>query len=881
MGDLMNLFKTSILGVGILLGASAASAHVDIIGPTGGTLVGNLAGIAGNCDVGYDVKIFVTDINGTMTPTAIFSCSSSGWYSGNLDLSNMVSGSLKVKAYQFINSVNVAYYVDITKKPATASTPPPVIPPPVVVEKQGYVDIIGPSAGDLVTSSLGIAGNCGAGVSVKVIVTDANSAATPAVNLTCASNGWFSGNVDLSSLASGALTVKTTQLINGSTYAANVGVTKKSSTTTPPPPVTPPPVVPPPVAVEKQGYVDIIGPSAGDSFSNSMGIAGNCGAGVSVKVVVTDANNAVTPAVNLACSNNGWFSGSVDLSSMTGGSLKVKTTQLINGSTYAANVVVNKKSGTTAPPPPPPPANSASYEFPSSPVGTASVGIRTVSTFNNISLYYKPSDGSVSREALVRYRVKGTSAFSQAQSLWFDKRLPAEMGGVTERSQEYRGSIVGLNSGTTYEVEVFLTGVSLVAKATVATMSENFPIAKTVVVNSSNKMLTITEGGSPSGYVLYTAAAGGSTLDVANLELYNINVQASYVIIRGFTLKGAQQQSIHLRSVVSDVVIENNDISGFGRLSADGFAVNGDAGIGSESFGSNDIQRLIVQRNTFHHPRYDANSWDKEPRPDYGGSTHPAGAQSIYINRLTGQFIFRFNTVYSDDTHYFNDCVGGESNFSWTDGFPGNDADIHDNNLSYCWDDGIESEGTNQNVRVYNNFTEKTYIAHAMSSTSIGPLYVFRNTSGGHQYGPNREALSTGYGFKAQGVQAFGGRVYLYHNTMLIPQLAAVSDFGKSLQGMVTRNNIFRSTAGGKTIVDKTNAPDTDVNYDLVDGMMDTLNSSQERNGIFAIPLFDMSMPVTRRGLLPTSPGYDAGVRLPNFNDGYRGVAPDMGATER
>jgi hypothetical protein len=87
----------------------------------------------------------------------------------------------------------------------------------------------------------------------------------------------------------------------------------------------------------------------------------------------------------------------------------------------------------------------------------------------------------------------------------------------------------------------------------------------------------------------------------------------------------------------------------------------------------------------------------------------------------------------------------------------------------------------------------------------------------------NRDPNSTGYGFKAQGVQAFGGRVYLYHNTMLFPQLAGVSDFGKSLQGMVTRDNIFRASSGGKTVVDKTNAPDTDVKYGLVVGLLGTL----------------------------------------------------------
>jgi len=522
-----------------------------------------------------------------------------------------------------------------------------------------------------------------------------------------------------------------------------------------------------------------------------------------------------------------------------------------------------------------------SYEFPEAPVGTSSTAIRTVATFNNVSLYYKPSEASTHREALVRYRVKGTAIFSQAHSLWYDKRGPAEMNGNTERSYEYRGSIVGLKSGTTYEVEVFLTGVNLVAATTVTTMNENFPIAKTIVIDSSHSTLTITEGGSPSGYVLYVASPGGATIDVGNQALYNIDVQASYVIIRGFALKGAQQHAIHLKPQLSDVVIEDNDISGWGRLSNDGFAVNGDAGVGSDIVDGIDIKRLIIQRNKFHHPRYDSNSWDKEPRPDYGGSTHPAGAQSVYILRLTGQFVYRYNSVYSDADHYFNDCIGGESNFSWDSGFPGNDADIHDNNLSHCWDDGIESEGTNQNVRVYNNYVEKAYIAHATSSTSIGPIYVFRNISGALQYGPNRDPFSTGYGFKAQAQVAYGGRVYIYHNTMLFKQLAGVSDFGKSLQGVVTRNNILRSTRAGATVADLKNAPDTDVDYDLIDGPLDTANPNHELNGLFAPARFDMSMPEKGRGLLLNAPGHDAALRIPNFNDNFLGGGPDMGAVER
>src|SRR5437588_4835484 len=78
------------------------------------------------------------------------------------------------------------------------------------------------------------------------------------------------------------------------------------------------------------------------------------------------------------------------------------------------------------------------YHFPDT--GTISKApLKTVSTFQNISLYWKPAEGASNREALVRYRVKGTANWSQAQSLWFDDREPDSIGNNKERSKEFRG----------------------------------------------------------------------------------------------------------------------------------------------------------------------------------------------------------------------------------------------------------------------------------------------------------------------------------------------------------------------------------------------------------------------------------------------------------
>src|SRR4051812_29562742 len=61
--------------------------------------------------------------------------------------------------------------------------------------------------------------------------------------------------------------------------------------------------------------------------------------------------------------------------------------------------------------------------------------IKTVSTFQSISLYWKPAEGASSREALVRYRIKGQTKWTQAQSLWFDERVADSIGNNNARSK--------------------------------------------------------------------------------------------------------------------------------------------------------------------------------------------------------------------------------------------------------------------------------------------------------------------------------------------------------------------------------------------------------------------------------------------------------------
>jgi hypothetical protein len=521
---------------------------------------------------------------------------------------------------------------------------------------------------------------------------------------------------------------------------------------------------------------------------------------------------------------------------------------------------------------------NSSYHFPDN--GTLSNDrLITVSTFQNISVYWKPAEGASEREALIRYRSRGTTNWAQGQSLWFDNREADSIGNNVNRSKEYRGSIVMLRPGTTYEIEVFLKGAKKFARTTTSTWSENFPVAKTVILPSlSNKTLVITQGGTSSGYVLYTAPAGGATIDVKNYENYDVDVRAPYVIIHGLVLKGAMQDAIRIAPDMTDIVIEKNDISGWGRIAPDGWGVDRDAAVSTDNVENTGLKRIIIRYNKMHHPRSNANNW-KQYRAAYG-SGHPGGPQSVSFNSTLGQLVIQGNEVYSDTAHYFNDCIGGEENYSYTSGFPGPDSDIYDNTFSNGWDDAIETEGMNQNVRVYKNFIDLSFVAHGVSATSIGPLYVFRNITNRLQLSPG-SGYNSGYWFKSQGKDAYGGRVYVYHNTMLtIQNEGGISDVGATLGNTISRNNILRSVKNA--VIDRKGDPQTSCDYDLIDGSITSVNSNHEKNAIFAIPQFDMTDPVEHRGLITGSPGQDGGaIRIPNINDNFKGKAPDMGAVEK
>jgi len=483
---------------------------------------------------------------------------------------------------------------------------------------------------------------------------------------------------------------------------------------------------------------------------------------------------------------------------------------------------------------------------------------RAVATFESIGVYWTPPAAPGAGGCAVRFRKSGADAWRDGLALWFDAR-----------NGECRGSLVQLEPGTRYEID--LGGARLQA----TTWSERFPIAKTITVDSQSSTLSIREGGAAAGYVLYQAAPG-AVIDVSDAQEVGINVDADYVIVRGFTVKGARRHGIQIQAGRHDVVIDGNDVSGWGRFRNTNSAgwkigMDEDSGITARCYNNApEAYRIVIQGNRVHDPRYGSGSWD------WG---HPAGPNAISMYECGGNNVIRYNEVWSSGIrNYFMDAIGGGNNDS-NKGFPGADSDIYGNRIQHAWDDGIEAEGGGRNVRVWGNYIDSTATGIATTPVAIGPIYVFRNV-----YDRSRQRAlkdtdqdDRNNGFKSGSWPKFGGgRRYVFHNTLVqrnersarFPLGAgggiSASGSKEPLTNTVSRNNILQVWKPNWNSINDGGGSGNDFDYDLYNGRINAYRGA-EKHGIEG----------EKQSL-----GIDRGARIANFNDGFAGSGPDIGAQE-
>jgi len=512
----------------------------------------------------------------------------------------------------------------------------------------------------------------------------------------------------------------------------------------------------------------------------------------------------------------------------------------------------------------------AVFNYPAKAQTLDSSGVRAVPTYEAVGLYWSAPGANSTTGCQVKFRVTGAATWTQGLDLWFDSA-----------TNECRGSLVGLTPATSYDVQFNLPGAAASKGLTFSTWSNSKPVASTVTVASGSGTLNITQGGSAQGYVVYDGG-GTAVLDANNAAPYNVTVNASYVIVRRMTLKGAQQHGILISKDVHDVVIEDTDISGWGRTRDGTYGTDMDSGIRAICV-NQELTRVTIQRNKIHDPRWPTNSW---------AVSHPWGAQAVTFSYCGGNNVYRWNEIDGGANH-FNDGMGGEDNYSTT-GWPNADSDVYGNKVQNVWDDGLEIEGGNNNVRVWGNYVDNSGTGISSTLTSVGPLYIFRNVWNRNKFlqtascdSDERQPM-----FKSGSSSGFAnGRRYLFHNTMLQAQqsgcsyglggAAGVGGTGNDqlIHNTVSMNNIYHLWKPNSMVYQA--GTDNTFQNDMYNGSTGTAVVS----GINATPQY-LAGNGWQSGdggmyqLAPGTPGYDQGARIANFNDNFLGTAPDVGAAE-
>ncbi|MEM7170412.1 MAG: right-handed parallel beta-helix repeat-containing protein [Pseudomonadota bacterium] len=502
-----------------------------------------------------------------------------------------------------------------------------------------------------------------------------------------------------------------------------------------------------------------------------------------------------------------------------------------------------------------------------------------VPTFECIGITWSPAAAKSKNSVAVHYREVGHKTWRRALDLWLDNR-----------NAEYRGSIVGLKPGTRYRIRLTQANTGTRVKTSVTTWTEtrDWPIGEVIKLPArSTTRLFIQEGGTPDAYKLYEPAGDSAEIDVQLRTNASVAIAAPYVIVRGLTLKGGVNAGVIIGSGAHDVVVEGCEISEFGVENELGWTTGNPAGVLVPTKQSG-VTRLVIQANDIHDPNGDTNAWT-ESRPDVSSSAtgfHPTGANGIFLTETKGNNVIRHNHIHSSENHYFNDGIGGSKNDS-KKGAPGRDSDIYGNRVSECWDDGIEAEGGGRNVRIWGNLLNNVMVGIGHRQNRVGPSYVFRNVIRTSQFDPNspRDEDRRGQFFKAG--TRFNTRCYIFHNTIFQEFIGNQEPDGSSwgirggAKNLVSRNNIFHIAMVNQNAYSIRNAAaNCDFDYDLFNGAI-VASGSQEANGILGTPTYRKSNGPDEYFLTGSSLGVNAGQVIPNFNDGFSGSAPDIGAFER
>jgi hypothetical protein len=411
--------------------------------------------------------------------------------------------------------------------------------------------------------------------------------------------------------------------------------------------------------------------------------------------------------------------------------------------------------------------------------------LQLVPTFEACSYYFRPA-AAAERSYGVEFRRAG------------DAKWTAAFGPVTDKPAGiWKGSVFDLAEDTEWQIRVLSsTGAEVIAPKSFHTWSSHPPIARTIDLSTlpaAAHGLVITDQGTPTGWIKYTAPAGWRLerpSDPNDAEAAAITFRgARCVILENVTIVGGARHAILVEQSEA-VRILNCDLSGWGRVGVQQFTNDGARGKYADAKGElinydggihiNRSARTVVERCYIHDPRHRANSWMY---------SHPAGPSAMFVNHALGGTVVRWNDFVGSDEHRWNDVIESSNNSAINGGFF-RDSDISGNFLAFGNDDGVELEGGGMNVRFYRNKIEGTTCSISTGACILGPQFIFGNLVAN----PGDEAGLALWFFKNSHGAEQGGQRHFINNTLVGPQPGAYGGYGKPVGrdriGFM-RNNVF------------------------------------------------------------------------------------------
>ena len=368
----------------------------------------------------------------------------------------------------------------------------------------------------------------------------------------------------------------------------------------------------------------------------------------------------------------------------------------------------------------------------------------------------------------------------------------------------------------------------------------------------------VTRHGAAGRPIIYRGAAPGVVLDGEGGERVVSAQGARHVWLEGVTLRNARY--LYVGHGGSDLVARRNRF----EMTRVGFeAINA---------GYTESRGIFVTDNEFVGP----SRW-----PRSGTRIEPYNAISV----SGAGHVIAWNSI-----HNVADGVHGTGHGRLSA------SDIHGNDIEQCTDDGIEADYGDANVRVYENRITNCFSGVSAQPIHGGPLYVFRNAMVNLEYSPVKLHNDT-------------AGVLIFHNTSVRAGRAFnIDPAGETVNDVVTRNNLFVGTTGpalsstgkmircdfdrdgytwetgpfaqwnGRTYPTPEAARASGQLY-RVEGALRLAAARLFAGGLRAPVDYRVALPrdVNDLRLAPGSPAAGRGVPLPNFSDGFRGAAPDLG----